>query len=202
VQTDDALPCAPAAERNFRPILGVLRREFREASRVLEIGAGTGQHAAGFAREMPWLHWHATDCRERLNAIGRWRAAATVSNLAQPVALEVGVDAPPRTDFDAAFSANTAHILGEGRVFSMFETVAAALSARARFCLYGPFRESGRFDTESNERFDASLRSGDPDMGIRDIEKLDEFAAHWGLGRIRRFAMPGNNQILVYERNA
>lgn len=202
MQADDELPSAPAAERNFRPILGVLMREFRDATRVLEIGAGTGQHAAGFAREMPWLSWQATDRHDRLATIRRWRSAAGVTNLGPPVALEVGVDEPPGSDFDAAFSANTAHILGENLVLRMLETAAAALAPGGRFCLYGPFREFGRFDTESNAQFDASLRSGNADMGIRDIEKVDEDASGSGLSRIRRYAMPGNNQLLVYERTS
>ena len=199
MQTDTALPSAPAAERNFKPILGVLQREFRSAYRVLEIGAGTGQHAVGFARHMPWLRWQATERRDSLAPVNLWHDAAGAANLEPPVALDVGVDGPPRTDFDAAFSANTAHIMGENVVLQMFETVALALAGDGRFCLYGPFRESGRFDTESNKRFDASLRSGSPEMGVRDIEKMDEFAARSGLARVRRFAMPGNNQILVYR---
>lgn len=201
MRADTALPSAPAAERNFKPILGVLQREFRTAKRVLEIGAGTGQHAAGFARHMPWLRWQATERRDSLPPVNRWHEAAGAANLEPPAALDVGVDEPPRTDFDAVFSANTAHIMGEDVVLQMFETVALALSGGGRFCLYGPFRESGRFDTESNERFDASLRSSSPEMGVRDIEKIDEFAGRSGLVRVRRFAMPGNNQILVYQGN-
>ena len=200
MQADGALPSAPAAERNFRPLLGVLKREFSDANCVLEIGAGTGQHAAGFAREMPWLRWQATDRRDKLAAIRCWQLAADLTNLPQPVALDVGVDEPPGKHFDAAFSANTAHILSEPLVRRMFETIATALVEGARFCLYGPFRESGRFDTDSNARFDAHLKASSAEMGIRDIETLDEFGRGPGLKRIRRYAMPGNNQLLVYER--
>ena len=39
-------PYAPATERNSTPILAVLQHEFRHATSVLEIGSGTGQHAA------------------------------------------------------------------------------------------------------------------------------------------------------------
>ena len=42
-------PFAPACERNKGPILSVLRRVFADASDVLEIGSGTGQHAVWFA---------------------------------------------------------------------------------------------------------------------------------------------------------
>lgn len=194
------LPSAPAAERNFEPILGVLRREFKSSTRVLEIGAGTGQHAAGFAAELSWLRWLPTDRAENIAGIEAWRAAAGVSNLECPSILDVAADAPPDGPFDAAFSANTAHIMDRAAVRSMFETVGAVLVQHGRFCLYGPFREDGRFSTESNERFDASLRRTDASMGIRDLESIDADANGTGLRRIRRFAMPGNNLILVFER--
>ena len=172
------------------------------ATRVLEIGAGTGQHAAGFAAELPWLSWLPTDRAENLAGIDAWRIAAGISNLEYPGILDVAEDAPPAGPFDAAFSANTAHIMDRAAVRRMFETVGAVLGQCGRFCLYGPFREDGRFSTESNARFDASLRRTDPSMGLRDLEAIDADADRSGLRRIRRFAMPGNNLILVFERRA
>lgn len=196
------LPSAPAAERNFEPILGVLRREFTNATRVLEIGAGTGQHAAGFAAEMPWLNWLPTDRAENISGIAEWQRAAGLSNLECPRVLNVARDAPPEGPFDAAFSANTAHIMDEAAVRKMFEIVGGLLVQHGRFCLYGPFCEDGRFSTASNERFDASLREADPSMGIRHLDTIDENAGGVGLRRIRRFAMPGNNLTLVFEQRA
>ncbi len=194
------LPSAPAAERNFLPILGVLKREFRKATRVLEIGAGTGQHAVGFAREMPWLRWLPSDRPGNIAGIEGWRATARAENLEAPATLDVSRDAPPDGPFDAAFSANTAHIMDQAAVRNMFTVVGSVLESGGLFCLYGPFREQGEFSTESNAQFDASLRRADPSMGLRDLEALDADAASAGLSRIRRFAMPGNNLMLVYER--
>jgi hypothetical protein len=39
-------PFSPSCERNRAPILEVLRQHFADRRRVLEIGSGTGQHAA------------------------------------------------------------------------------------------------------------------------------------------------------------
>ncbi len=196
------LPSAPAAERNLVPIRGVLEQEFRDRRRVLEIGAGTGQHAVGFAAAMPWLSWLPTDRPGNIAGIERWVKAVEASNVEAPQVLDVSRDAPPAGPFDAAFSANTAHIMDEDSVRQMFVVAGSALEASGCFCLYGPFREGGKFSTESNARFDTHLRMTDPSMGIRDLEAIDADAARAGLRRIRRFAMPGNNLILVYEREA
>ncbi len=44
---------SPACERNQEPILTVLRDILPEQGLVLEIGSGTGQHAAFFASQFP-----------------------------------------------------------------------------------------------------------------------------------------------------
>ncbi len=201
VTEQEELPSAPAAERNFLPILGVLKLEFRDASRVIEIGAGTGQHAVGFAGAMPWLSWLPTDRPENIAAIDRWVRAVEIDNVEEPASFDVSRDEPPAGPFDAAFSANTAHIMDVASVREMFALTGSVLEAGGRFCLYGPFREGGNFSTESNARFDGHLRATDSSMGIRDLEAIDADAQSAGLRRIRRFAMPGNNLILVFERD-
>ena len=48
-----AAPFASAAERNARPILGVIEHELSDATSVLEIGTGTAQQTVVFARYLP-----------------------------------------------------------------------------------------------------------------------------------------------------
>src|SRR5690606_37861119 len=57
-------PYSEACQRNRAPILSVLRRCFTQPGVVLEIGAGTGQHAVYFAEHLPHLDWHPTDREE------------------------------------------------------------------------------------------------------------------------------------------
>lgn len=52
---DTARAFSPAAGRNKGPILEVLKTLFTEAGYVLEIGSGTGQHAAHFAANLPHI---------------------------------------------------------------------------------------------------------------------------------------------------
>ena len=48
--------------------------------------------------------------------------------------------------------------------------------------------------------FDSSLREGNPEWGVRDIEALQELAAGAGLALVDIAEMPANNLILVFER--
>ena len=192
-----------AAERNGPPILGVLRRELAHSRTVLEIGSGTGQHAVAFAKALGHLAWQPSDLAEHRVGIRARLADSAVPNVLDPLELDVRTDELPEgVPYDAAFSANTAHILSADAVRSMFALVAASLRTGGKFCLYGPFRQGGEFNSASNAGFDASLRARDPAMGIRDLEELDAFGLAGGLQRRRLYAMPANNQLTVWRKSA
>ena len=193
-------PFAEYAQRNGPPILEVLRREFCDATDVLEIGSGTGQHAVTFAAALPSLRWQTSDLDDNHAGINAWIDAGGVETVLRPLSLDVRTGSAGVASYDAAFSANTAHIMGMDAVRRMFSVVGDALRANGVFCLYGPFRVRGKFNTESNQLFDASLRRRDPQMGIRDLEALDELGASCGLERRRLYAMPSNNYLGVWAR--
>ena len=193
-------PFAEAAQCNAPAILEVLRREFRDTTDVLEIGSGTGQHAVTFAAAMPWLRWQTSDLLDNHAGINAWIDSVGLDTVLRPVALDVRTGSVDAASCDAVFSANTAHIMGIDAVRRMFSVVGDALRADGVFCLYGPFRIDGSFNTESNELFDAGLRQRDLTMGIRDLETLDEFGASRGLQRRRLYAMPSNNYVAVWTR--
>jgi SAM-dependent methyltransferase len=178
----------------------VLSRAFAGASRVLEIGSGTGQHAAAFAAALPHIVWQASDVPAHLPGIRAWRDACPAPNLPEPLALDVNVDPWPASAYDAVFSANTAHIMGWPEVERMFARVDAALAPHGRFCLYGPFNDAGAYTAESNARFDASLRARDPRMGLRDFDAVDALARGCGLVLVADHAMPANNRLLEWAR--
>ncbi|MDH5501392.1 MAG: class I SAM-dependent methyltransferase [Gammaproteobacteria bacterium] len=191
-------PYSEYAERNAGPILEVLRNEFAACRRVLEIGSGTGQHAVRFARDLPHLKWQTSDRRENHSGIESWVNAAELPNLLPPLALDVLTDADPAGSWDAVFSANTAHIMSVAAVERMFAIVGRLLADGGVFCLYGPFRQGDKFNTESNAAFHETLRSRDPEMGIRHLEALDDFGIANDLVRVRLYAMPANNHLAVW----
>lgn len=193
-------PFAEASERNRGPILGILERWLTAPCRVLEIGSGTGQHAVHFARALPHVVWQASDRSENLPGIRAWIEEAALPNLGAPTELDVNGGSWPQAAFDGVFSANTAHIMSWPEVEMMFGHAGAALRPGGLFFLYGPFNYDGRFTSESNARFDASLRAQAAHMGIRDFAAVDACARATGFELVEDNAMPANNRLLVWRR--
>jgi cyclopropane fatty-acyl-phospholipid synthase-like methyltransferase len=197
----DAKPFAPACERNRDPILAVLRRQFADRRRVLEIGSGTGQHAVYFAAALPWLTWQCSDVAENLPGIRLWLEDAGLPNTPPPLALDVHGTWPACSP-DAVFSANTLHIMGWEEVEAFFAGIDRVLGDDGTLVVYGPFNYGGDYTSASNREFDAWLRARDPRSGIRDFEAVDALAQRIGLQRVEDAAMPANNRCLVWRRHA
>jgi SAM-dependent methyltransferase len=160
---------------------------------VLEIGSGTGQHAAYFSAALPHLRWQASDVAENLPGILEWIPA--------PPPIELDVDGPfPALAVDAVYSANTVHIMSWAQVEKTFSGVARLLPPGGLFALYGPFHYGGRPTSESNARFDRMLRAHDPLSGVRDFEAVRALARTQGLELEEDNAMPANNRLLVFRR--
>ena len=192
-------PHSPSSERNREPILAVLRERFADRRRVLEVGSGTGQHAVHFAAAMPHLAWQCSDRPDQLPGMRLWLEEAALPNTPQPLALDVN-GAWPATRFDAAFSANTLHIMGWPEVRRMFDALPSVLEDDATIVVYGPFNLGGRFTSDSNAEFDASLRAKAPHQGLRDVEAVDALARAAGFVLVEDRAMPANNRCLVWRR--
>jgi SAM-dependent methyltransferase len=182
-----------SCERNRGPILQILKRVFADRARVLEIGSGTGQHAAYFAPELPHLVWQPSDVAANLAGIRAW--------LGHPPPIELDVDRPfPQVEADAVFSANTCHILSWPQVERMFAGIGRLLPAGGILALYGPFNYGGKPTAESNARFDAWLRQRDPASGVRDAEAMVELARRHDMELREDNAMPANNRLLVWRK--
>jgi cyclopropane fatty-acyl-phospholipid synthase-like methyltransferase len=192
-------PHAPATGRNREPILAVLRERFADRREVLEIGSGTGEHAVFLAAALPWLRWQASDLADNLPGIRLWLDEAGLGNTPPPIELDMRKPWP-QIAFDAVFSANTLHIMGWPQVERLFAEVGARLPAGGLLTIYGPFNYGGQFTSESNARFDASLRAGNPASGLRDFEKVNALARDAGLVLLDDRAMPANNRCLSWQR--
>ena len=198
----DPKPFSAACERNREPILAVLRTHFADRRDVLEIGSGTGQHAAYFAAQLPHLVWHASDRAANLPGIRQWLDEAALPNTPPPLALDVARGPWPRRHFDAAFSANTLHIMAWQEVQAMFAGLDAQLSRDAKLVVYGPFNYGGRYTSPSNAEFDRSLKAQAAHRGIRDFAAVERLAHAAGFVLAEDAAMPANNRCLVWQRRA
>lgn len=192
-------PFSAACERNREPVLAVLRKHFADRERVLEIGSGTGQHAVHFGAHLPHLTWQTSDRVENHAGIRTWLGEAGLANVLPPLDLDV-TGVWPEQRYDAAFSANTLHIMSWTEVQALFAGLDRVLTADAVLAIYGPFHYRGRATSDSNARFDASLRAQASHMGIRDAEAVDRLAAGIGLEPVADVAMPANNRCRVWRR--
>jgi len=189
-----------AAERNKLPILEILRTVFVDRNRVLEIGSGTGQHAVYFAPLLNHLAWQPTELPNNLSALQTCCNENPAPNLAKPIRLNVDDEPWLIPAMDAAYTANTLHIVSWQQVCRMFSKVGSLLPAGGVFCSYGPFNRDGGYTSESNASFDACLCASDPESGLRDIGKLVFQAEANGLFLITDHAMPANNRLLVWRK--
>lgn len=200
----DDLPFSPAAERNQAPILGVLRRLLPPVASVLEIAAGTGQHARHFAAAQPGWTWQPTEADDRLLAAIDARGGG-LANLRPALRLDVLAPAWPLgpdegAPYDAVYGANLLHIAPWPTCASLMRGAAAHLRPGGRLLLYGPFRVDGVPTAPSNEAFDADLQARDPRWGLRRLCAVQDEAAAVGLLFRETVAMPANNLVLVFEQ--
>lgn len=189
-----------AAERNKLPILIVLRQVFSDRNTVLEIGSGTGQHAVFFARDLGHLTWQPSERHNNLADLCERCTDSLVPNLTEPILLDVDDEPWPVLAVDAAFTANTLHIVSWPQVCRLFTKMGGLLPEGGIFCTYGPFNIDGEFTSESNARFDDYLRSRNPDSGIRDIKDLTEQAKTQKLFLEADHSLPANNRLLVWRK--
>ena len=105
--------------------------------------------------------------------------------------------------YDFIFTANTLHIVSLTLVERLFEGCRRRLKPSGLLFVYGPFNYNGEYTSESNRDFDHWLKARDLHSGIRDIEKLAEFAAATTpyLRLIQDFPMPSNNRLLVFQKD-
>ncbi|MGB3737904.1 MAG: DUF938 domain-containing protein [Pontixanthobacter sp.] len=194
---------APATARNSAVIARVLHRELPPAGTILEVASGTGEHAVYMAREFPHLIWLPSDYDvAAIESIAAWRSTADVSNIAEPVLIDTTDRHWPVQRADAIFCCNMVHISPWAATIGLFVGASKLLQPQAPLIVYGPFIDPDIPTAPSNMAFDVSLKSQNPEWGLRHIPGLDSLATEYGFERHRNYTMPANNNILVYRKAA
>lgn len=200
---------APAFHRNGEPLCAVVTELVSGRSGdVVEIGSGTGQHAALLASRLPDLTFWPTDPLDvHVRSIDAWQQQSGCPNLQPATQLDVR-DLPwrlagkPLVDrsLTAILCVNVIHI-------APWDVALAVLDASARFLrpdglliLYGPYMRNGVHTAPSNEAFDRALKERNPEWGVRDLEVVTRAAQETGLVRHAVFEMPANNLTVVFRQ--
>jgi len=201
---------AAAFHRNHRPIWAILQKYLAgKSGDVLEAGSGTGQHVVYFAEHSPDITWWPSDLNEaHLKSIEAWRVHAKLANVCAPLRVDLTDaawfaemhDGRGPKNLRAVFCANVIHIAPWSVAEGLFAGSGRYLAADGLLLLYGPFKRDGKHTALSNAVFDASLRVGNPQWGVRDTADLDKLAAGAGLTLRDVAEMPANNLILVFAR--
>ena len=139
----NGLPFSPAAERNKTAILEKLHLVLQSSEKILEIGAGTGQHAIHFCQAMPGLQWFPSDLPERISVSNAVISTSGIKNINKAIALDVQQSVWPEISIDVIYTANTAHIMSWEVTQKMLVGAAQLLPENGLLIIYGPFKYAG-----------------------------------------------------------
>jgi hypothetical protein len=210
----DARQYAPATQRNREPILDVLLQVLPPAGTVLEVSSGTGEHAVFFAPRLLPRKWIPSDPNPVARAsIAAWREHFPVDNLYPPIALDASdpvwtveqekLPALQGRDFNgdsivAIVNINMIHIAPWSACLGLMAGAKRILPTGGILYLYGPFKQ-GDNTAPSNTAFDQSLRSQNPEWGVRDLDQVVAVAQAENLSLVKTYAMPANNLSVVFQ---
>lgn len=192
---------AAATQRNRQPILEVLSRTLPTHGSVLEIASGTGEHAVWFAQQLRPLAWQPSDPDPTMRrSIAAHAAQADCPTLRAPLELDVHDRPWPVEAAAAVVCVNMIHIAPWSATEALLRGAGALLGKGGVLFLYGPYRRAGCPTAPSNVAFDASLKSQNPDWGLRDLEEVAERAVENGFELTLATEMPANNLSVVFTK--
>jgi hypothetical protein len=194
---------APATERNREPILAILRQVLPPTGTILEISSGTGEHCVFMAPQLAPRHWLPSDPNPDARAsIAAWQQSAPCDNLYSPIDLDASSDewlVSSQEPITAIVNINMIHIAPRSAYLGLFAGASRILPVGGILYLYGPFKQAGVHIAPSNAAFDESLRSQNPEWGVRDLEEITAVARSHNLGLQQVYPMPANNLSVVFK---
>jgi len=192
---------APATLRNRDAIATVLRQVLPARGTVLEVASGSGEHVVHFAQVFPALQWQPSDPDpSALRSIAAWAGEANLPNVAPPVMLDASDAAWPVLEADALLCINMVHICPWAATLGLLDGAARLLPEGGVLYLYGPYLRAEVETAPGNLAFDRSLRTRNPDWGLRDVADVTAAAQARGLAFKRLVEMPANNLSLIFRR--
>ncbi len=203
---------APATQRNREPILTVLQQVLPPTGTILEISSGTGEHGIFMAPQLAPRYWLPSDPNPDARAsIAAWQRFAPCDNMYPPIDLDasssewsiesgsVTIGDLTQQPITALVNINMIHIAPKSAYLGLFAGANRILPIGGILYLYGPFKQGGVHTAPSNAAFDASLRSQNPEWGVRDLEEITTVAQSHNLALQKVYPMPANNLSVVFK---
>jgi hypothetical protein len=206
--TSNTKQYAPATQRNREVILEVLLEVLPAKGTILEIASGTGEHAVFFAPRLKPRRWLPSDPSPLArDSVAAWMEDAGCDNLDSPIEIDasmpiwvVETTAKPQTPITAMVNINMIHISPWLSCLGLMAGANRILTAGGILYMYGPYKINGQHTAPSNEAFDASLRSQNPEWGIRDLDQVIAAAKAENLNFLKTVQMPANNLSVIFEK--
>ena len=201
---DEGRLFSPSAARNVEPIMQAFVAQQLNAGRIIEVGAGTGQHAAHIVAANEHIEsWTSVepDAASRVSCEA-WARHMGVSDRLIVCELDASTDWAGKFDrVDAIYSANVIHISPIIVLDGLVRGAGELLASGGRLVLYGPFSRDGAHTSDSNLAFDQSLKSRNADWGVRDLERdvIPRAGKHDLILNVVN-DMPANNQLVIFTK--
>ena len=192
---------SPTAGRNKEPISQVISEHIPRGARVLEIASGTGEHGAFMCGIRSDIIWQPSDPNAESRASqDDWARDCGARMLPS---LEIDTTQPDwpntLTGFDSIYCANMIHIAPWAAALGLVRGAGKLLKSGSKFILYGPFIEGGE-TAHSNLQFDVSLKSRNPDWGVRNLDDVKHIFSEAGFTHSARIVMPKENRTLIFTK--
>ncbi|XP_012258056.1 methyltransferase-like 26 [Athalia rosae] len=198
----------PAADRNKEPILSVLRQYICSGpnQNLLEISSGTGQHVAHFAAYFPQVTFYPSEVDSRLlESISNY--TKSFANVKPPFLIDISTDYSnwgdtvfEESNFDYIYNCNMVHISPFPCSIGLFKNTGKLLKKNGILFTYGPYMIDGKISPESNVSFNESLKTQNPEWGLRDVRDLEKLAHENGIYLMKIIDMPANNKTIIWRK--
>ncbi len=196
----------PATEKNRGPIGEVLSKILPSNGFVLEIASGSGEHGVTFQERFPEIHWQTSDPDPFYRkSISAWiKHQGLNAKMPQPLDLDVRERPWPltsefRSSLKAIVCINMIHISPWCCTQALFEEAGNLLGKDQMLILYGPFKINSEHTSESNARFDQSLKLQNSTWGVRDLDVVSEIGMKNGFDNHDVYEMPANNLSVIFQ---
>ncbi|BAZ41502.1 hypothetical protein NIES4101_74680 [Calothrix sp. NIES-4101] len=200
---------APATQRNREYILEVLLQILPASGTILEIASGTGEHATYFAPLLKPRKWLPSDPNPiARDSITAWSQEVASDNLYPPIELDASLPVWNVESMDlqelsicAIANINMIHISPWAACLGLMAGAGRILPSGGILYMYGPYKLDGKHTAPSNEAFDASLKSQNPEWGVRNLDDVIAAAKAQKLNLLKTVQMPANNLSVIFQRD-